>query len=182
MAITNKLLLKIEEYIKENYVPEAEDLEDVCYGAKIRISGAFEDEDSGYFEGAHGALDDSELKKRVAQNLEDSWQSAMFNLIDRKNLNEVEVYKRAGITKQTFSKIRSDSDYHPDKDTAIKVCIGLQLNIDEALDLLSKAGYTLSKSILRDVVISCLIENKVYNIMDVDSALYHCDCKTLSKF
>lgn len=122
------------------------------------------------------------LKKRVEINLSSSWQEALFALIDSKGLNDVDVYKNAGLTKQTFSKIRSNSEYHPDKDTAIRLCVGLQLNLDETLDLLGKAGYTLSLSIKRDLVVRYYIENHIYDIYEIDCVLEELKLKQFLKY
>lgn len=104
-------------------------------------------------------------------NLDSSWQESLFKLIDKKGYKDPEVYHRAQISKQTFSKIRSDKYYQPNKDSAIQLCIGLKLNIDETIDLLAKAGYTLSKSLKRDLVVRYFIEHCIYNILDLNVVL-----------
>ena len=76
------------------------------------------------------------------------------------------------ITKQTFSKIRNETNYHPDKETAVKMCFGLKLNIDETVDLLAKAGYTLSMSIKQDLIIRYFIEHKAYDVIDLNNMFY----------
>ena len=111
MILDRKKISEIKEYIEKNYVPEV-------FAENIRFR---EVEDSCVSE-KYSLYDDvSKLKRRVESNINDSWQQALFNIIDKKFLDEVEVYKRGGLTKQTFSKIRSNSDYHPDKDTAIRL-------------------------------------------------------------
>ena len=82
------------------------------------------------------------------------------------------MYKKAFITKQTFSKIRKDVNYHPDKDTAIKMCVGLELDEENTLKLLEKAGYTLSNSIKKDIVIRYFIRKKEFDIISINNALY----------
>ena len=51
------------------------------------------------------------------------------------------------------------------------MCIGLKLNIDDTLDLLAKAGYTLSNSIKRDLVVRYFIENEIYNVDEMNLVL-----------
>lgn len=151
MSISDKKLLQIKKYIDENFAHRNHKNEMPVYGCD------FEE-----FE---------ELKKRILARKSKTWQEALFALIDKKGYKDSDVYKRCGVTKQTFSKIRSDENYHPDKYTAIRLCIGLKLNIDETLNLLNMAGYTLSPSIKRELVVEYFIENKVYNMMDLNIVL-----------
>ena len=51
-------------------------------------------------------------------------------------------------------------NYQPKKDTAIQICIGLKLNLDKTIDLLSKAGFGLSAASERDLVIKYVKENE----------------------
>ena len=51
------------------------------------------------------------------------------------------------------------------------MCIGLKLNLDETLDLMEKAGYTLSESIKRDLVVKYFIEEKIYKMDDLNIVL-----------
>lgn len=78
---------------------------------------------------------------------------------------------RNDITKQLFSKIKQNPDYHPDKSTAMRLCVGAKLNLDETKDLLARAGYALSPCDKRDVIFSYFIENGVHDMMEIDIAL-----------
>lgn len=109
-----------------------------------------------------------------------TFQEEVFKLIDKNNYNDADVYKRAFISKQTFSKIRKDRLYHPDKDTAIKICLGLKLSLNEAISLLEKAGYTLSFSIKRDLVFRYFLLNKEYDVLILNETLYKLDMPLLS--
>ena len=169
MAIDKNILSNIETYFNNNYVPR-----------KTRERSIFKEESIDEVESCISFYTSCEEKPNL--ELEDSWQSTLFKIIDQKELKDVDVYKRALITKQTFSKIRSNSAYQPDKDTAIKLCISLELSLDEALDFLAKAGYTLSKSIKRDVYIrGCILQN-LNNVIDVDYVLNKHNLKPLGKY
>jgi DNA-binding XRE family transcriptional regulator len=108
----------------------------------------------------------------LMDELNNTWSTTIFSIIDEKHYKDSEVYKRAGISKQTFSKIRKDPEYRPKRDTAIQICIGLELNLEDSNELLSRAGFGLSKSVKRDLVISFFIERKIYNIREINYALY----------
>ncbi len=110
------------------------------------------------------------LRERM-EHLEDSFQEYLFYLIQTKSLTNAQVYKRAIITKQTFSKIKNNPEYHPDKSTAMRLCVGLGLNLDETKDLLARAGYALSPCDKRDIIFSYFIEKRILDMIEIDIAL-----------
>ena len=104
-------------------------------------------------------------------HLSDTFQEYLFYLIEAKGLTNPEVYKRAIIDKKLFSKIKLNPQYHPDKCTVMRLCVGARLNLDETVDLLARAGYALSPCDKRDIIFSFFIENEVYDMIDIDSVL-----------
>lgn len=113
---------------------------------------------------------ESALKERI-KHMTDTFQQYLLYLIQAKGMTNAEVYKRAIITKQTFSKIKLNPHYHPDKSTAMRLCVGARLSMDETRDLLARAGYALSPCDMRDVIFSYFIENKAYNMIEIDIVL-----------
>lgn len=113
---------------------------------------------------------ESALNERM-RHLSDTFQQYLFYLIDLKGLSNAEVYKRAIITKQLFSKIKLNPDYHPDKGTAMRLCVGAKLNLDETKDLLARAGYALSPCDKRDVIFTFFIEHEIFDMIEIDIAL-----------
>ncbi len=110
------------------------------------------------------------LEKRM-RHLSDTFQQYLLYLIEAKGLTNAEVYKRAIITKQLFSKIKLNAAYHPDKATAMRLCVGARLNLDETKDLLARAGYALSPCDKRDIIFSFFIEQEIYDMIEIDIAL-----------
>ena len=104
-------------------------------------------------------------------HMEDSFQKYLMYLIEQKKLSNSEVYKRAIVTKQLFSKIKLNPEYHPDKATAMRLCVGAKLNLDETKDLLARAGYALSPCDKRDIIFSFFIEHNIFDMIEIDIAL-----------
>ena len=75
------------------------------------------------------------------------------------------------LVKKTFSKIKNNEAYHPQKLTALCLCIGARLNLDETKDLLARAGYALSPCDKTDIIFSYFIENEIYDMIELDIQL-----------
>ena len=104
--------------------------------------------------------------------VEESFSERLFSLIKEKGISEVECYKRAGITRQVFSKIRSNKDYTPSRNTAISLAISLHLTLNETNALLETAGFTLSRSSKADLIIEYFIVNRNWKLSEINEALY----------
>ena len=68
-------------------------------------------------------------------------------------------------------QIKNNPDYHPQKLTALCLCIGAKLNLDESKDLLARAGYALSPCDKTDIIFSYFIENGIYDMIELDIQL-----------
>lgn len=99
----------------------------------------------------------------------------LLKLIDQSGQTDAAVYKRAGLTKQHFSKIRNDPNYKPKKSTAVALALALELNVEETNDLIGRAGFTLSNSSKFDLIIRYFIEQRNFNIVEINIALYEFD-------
>lgn len=118
---------------------------------------------------AAGPIDD------ILSNVEDTFQTHLLKLIDKKELTDSEVYKKAEIDRRHFSKIRSNPDYRPKKQTALALAFALELNMDEAVDLLSRAGYAFSPSSRADLIARYCIEHEIYDLTEVNALLFYYD-------
>lgn len=111
-----------------------------------------------------------ELEDRLA-HLKDTFSEYLMYLIGQNGLTNTEVYKRAMLSKKVFSKIKNDPMYHPNRNTALRLCVGAKLNMDQTKKLLARAGYALSPCDKTDIVFSYFIENKKYDIIELDIQL-----------
>ena len=113
---------------------------------------------------------ENKLAERM-QHLTDTFSEYLLYLIQDKNMQNADVYKRAIVDKKTFSKIKNNKDYHPQKLTALCLCVGAKLNLDESKDLLARAGYALSPCDKTDIIFSFFIENEIYDMLELDIQL-----------
>ena len=101
----------------------------------------------------------------------DSFADFLFKLIDEKHLTDAYVYGKAGIIRKIFSDIRNKSDYFPSKKTIVAIIFALELSIEDALELLSRAGYILSPSSDFDLVVTHFISLKNFDQQKIDEEL-----------
>ena len=117
-----------------------------------------------------------------AMSLEDMLKQAdagftdtLLNLIDKTGKKDSEIYKKANISKQHFSKIRNNPNYKPTKPTAIALALALELDLEQTKELIGRAGYALTNSSKFDLIIQFFIQQKNYNIVEINIALYEFD-------
>ena len=99
----------------------------------------------------------------------------LLNLIDKSGKKDSEIYKKALLSKQHFSKIRNNPHYKPTKATAISLALALELDLDTTRDLISRAGYTLTNSSKFDLIIRYFIEQGLYNVVEINCVLFEYD-------
>ena len=147
MQLNDEILFGLEKFLAEKYIKSQDKiLFQACYNPAMSLDS-------------------------IVHIVTKTFQDKLFSMIREKNLDEVDVYKNANITRQAFSKIRSKKDYHPSKNTVFSLAIGMKLNMDEASELLEKAGYTFSSASKSDLIVQYFIYHKIYNIDAINEAL-----------
>lgn len=173
----------IASYIDQNYV-------DTCQqavygvGSEIRRNRSRCRRDMEICESAvlRESLPCASTAASKAASLEDMLKQAdtgftetLLNLIDQTGKKDSEIYKKALLTKQHFSKIRNNPNYKPTKPTAIALALALELDLEATKDLIGRAGYALTNSSKFDLIIRYFIEQGNYNVVEINIALYEFD-------
>ena len=177
-VLSERLFSSIEKYIDDNYVIDHVD------SRSNRRSDSYSSQlnelilTDSLNEDSRLSPTSAKAKRKIEEvifHLDDSFSEHLFRLIDEKGLKDTDVYRKANLDRRLFSKIRSDIDYRPSKSTAIALAISLELNLDETLDLLRKAGYTLSHSNKSDVIIEFFIESGKPDLFKINEVLFKYD-------
>jgi O-acetyl-ADP-ribose deacetylase (regulator of RNase III) len=166
-TLSEKLFDSVKAYIDESLVEEEKgDYRRVVFeSSQASRTGGETSEDS------YGAGD----LDRVVSALEATFAQRLFELIDSKGKEDVEVYKKANVDRKLFSKIKCNPDYKPGKATVLALAIALELGIEETGDLLGRAGYALSRSSKFDRIIEYFIREGKYDIFLINNALFDFD-------
>lgn len=176
----NRTLDQVHEYIEHYYSGATDAVEDNLKAKSIDL------ESDRYY--SPNILSDSLVESSMLatdsvdvflNQAAESFSECLLRIIDEKDLKDSTVYHKANVSRQIFSNIRNAKNYQPKKETAVSFCIALELNIEDSLDLLGKAGFTLSKSKKFDLIIRFFIENQQYDIMLLNETLFYFDQKLL---
>ena len=177
------LIQSIASYIDQNYVDSCEKM---AYGVaeEIRRNRSRRRRDMEIRESAvlRKSLPCAPMAAPKAASLEDMLKQAdagftetLLKLIDQTGKKDSEIYKKALLTKQHFSKIRNNPNYKPTKPTAIALALALELDLEATKDLIGRAGYALTNSSKFDLIIRYFIEQGNYNVVEINIALYEFD-------
>ena len=188
------LIAKIRRYIAEHLQDAADHLADEPHEILRRTPPLFEGEQrrrdlhhgrppkdaggafpavvmgAGIFLPSHLGGLFSRLKSKL-NKVDETFSERLLRLIDESGMTDVEVYKRAGIDRKLFSKIRTDKNYHPKIRVVYAFIFVLQLNLDDARDLLASAGYSISPAHEYDLAMQYCIEEG-FDIDTVNEILY----------
>ena len=114
------------------------------------------------------------------QQQNEGFALTLMRLIDEKGMDDVECYKKANVSRQTWHKIVNDGNYQPNKRTAISFALALELDLEDAQNLLATAGYVLSKSSRFDLIVMYCLLNGIYDVYSVDMYLFRNGEETLA--
>ena len=81
-------------------------------------------------------------------------------------------YVAAGLDRKLYSDMKTRGDqYQPSKDTAVRSCFALRMNVNEAEELMKAAGYAFSTSSKKDLAFMFCLEHEIWEISEVSEVL-----------
>ena len=184
--IGEKLFADIAKFIDDRYVDTHRDSDETyrrrrafrTEAAKtiqaMRAPAAHDSFDECAYAPCYSVSNHNELDLKLKE-LDESFSEMLLRKIDEKGMKDSECYKKANIDRKLFSKIRSNPQYKPAKSTALAFAIALELSLEDTEELLRKAGFALSHSNKSDLIIEYFISKRIYNIFEINEALFAFD-------
>ncbi len=112
------------------------------------------------------------LFDKLKKDADETFSEMLTRLVAESGEKNSAIYNRAQIDRQLFSRIKNNKYYQPSKDTAVALALALKLDFVKAKNFLAAAGYALTNSSKRDMIIAFFLENKIFDTMLLNDCLY----------
>ena len=179
-GIGSALAASVERYIDEHL----EEAYPTPLYADSPVAGAPTFGSFDHVESAPMAMSDTSTKmasrpapalEEMLRTLDASFSETLLQMIDARGLTDSQVYHRAHLSRQHFSKIRGNQAYRPTKATVLCLAVALELSLDETRLLLERAGFSLSHASKADVIVEYFIGHGQHDLNLINRTLYHFD-------
>lgn len=196
--VKDKLLRYIEAHFRPEEYPEVESSsytqvsgKDVKYsvdedfpGAHVQFQTWAEEEESTVSSLLKSSLSPAEAKSLdllLEKRKEKTFSETLLEMIGQQDHKDSYIYKQAQIDRRLYSKIIGDRYYKPAKDTVLAFAFALHCTLDDARQLLQSAGYLLSYSSKRDIVLEYCFRNQIYDLIYINALLAQLNQKIIGR-
>lgn len=154
--LSGRLFPNVQSYIDEQYVSDQTEQE---YHRRMR-------------EERRARIASAPTLSGALHCTQSTFQEYLLELIRQRDLKNSDVYHGANLSKQHFSKMLSNKNYKPTKNTVCALALALHLDRAGADALLAKAGLLLTDNSRFDLAVRYFLDNQMYNIVEDNIALY----------
>ena len=155
--------LRVAEYIKKHYYPV---MDDDYFDLITTVDDA-----ARQFAPQRRLVAKKARKIEIEFPIAETFSQMLLRLMKEHNMTAPELYNDACVDRKLFSKIKNNDNYQPKKYIAVSFALALQLSLDDTKKLLESAGYALSRSNFKDLVISSCIEQNIRSVWGVNEML-----------
>lgn len=158
------------------------------YSGGILMDSIFSPSEKQVLDIVSKAISEHEKSKEALVNrlssslITETFVQELIRRIKESGKKDSDIYRAARIDRRLFSKIISNENYHPSRDTAIALALALRLDFVQTLDMIGKAGYTISRGCVRDLFIEYFICSKTYDLDLINAVLFEFDQAVIGKY
>ena len=156
--------LAVKRDVEENYEPEGIAIETIAEAKALQCLGQCPNNLTGY-------LYKIEFNQTFPMMLQ--------KYLDLKGLRNKDVYNKIYMKADTFSSILRGKNQAVKKENVLRLCVGLQLTVEEAEEFMASAGYLFSNAIMTDVVVKANLKYRCYDTYAIDEELVENDADVL---
>ncbi len=125
-------------------------------------------DDLSVFEG--GPSDLTHQKRTI--DYKSTFPMVLQKYVDLKGIKKhVEMCKRIGMSADTFSAILRGKYKEVKKENVLRICVGLELHVYEAEELLKSAGFCFADGDMTDVVVKAHLWDGIYSVVAINAEL-----------
>lgn len=106
---------------------------------------------------------------------QDIFSQYLQQIISQKGLKETAVYKKANLDRKQFFRICGHGSHLPSKQTVLALALALELDLNETMVFLGKAGYVLKRTSKADIILGFFIREGNYDIYEINQMLFAFD-------
>jgi hypothetical protein len=111
----------------------------------------------------------------------DTFNKLLNEYTEKKRIKDSALYKKAFIDRRVYSRLATNSNYHPGKRTIMTLGLALELDINDMTKFLESAGFCFNTCTVADLAVMYCVEHQIYDVYMVNALLVEVGEKVLHK-